>query len=167
LARKRDEWGRFVHEPRTEIVPVEADAETLVRIEAERAKWKAVRFYAENGKGTIAQICERHGITKRQYQTRFRNEGWALRRAPALASRATLVSRMFNVLDVQLGKLEAKAASDEASGNEVALLGSLANTLGKLRAFDGPRDAPTELDSEAMLELRIKIARRIEQLNQG
>ena len=128
--------------------------------------WAIIRHEAEKNIGTEAEIQARHGITKGQFDHRKRAEDWERRRAVAGVSRATIVRKMFRVLNAQINRLERDLQN--TGPNEAALLGSLATTLGKLIEFEKTRGTAHKAPTAKVVEdLRYKIAVRIEQLNQG
>jgi hypothetical protein len=137
------------------------------------ALWLRVQRDYEQNIGTIAELCERHEISEWQLRYRIRSQRWQLRVALPEDSRKRLVNRLLVLLGKQIARLEHRMnvngkrlqSSEDLNAMSTAL-GRLAVTLEKLAAMTKD-EGKTHRESEAMLELRAKIAHRIEQLNQG
>lgn len=139
----------------------------------DHALWLRVQHDYEHKIGTVAQICQTHGVTEQQLRYRIRKRKWKLREARSEDSRQRLIDRLLLLLGRQIGRLELRMNADEKVPPTPEELSTVSNsmarltgTLEKLAAMT-KGDVRTYRESEAMLELRAKIARRIEQLNQG
>ncbi len=88
---------------------------------------------------------------------------------PSVPGTAALINKMRAMLARRLMALEKEPM--DAPEKEMTLLGSMARTLGKLEELQRDRRAAskprTPSASPEMVELRLKIAARIEQLNGG
>jgi hypothetical protein len=142
------------------------------------ADWATIRLAYEDDLGTTLEgICTRHGIGKRALRERIEQEGWTPRRPRSehrnpthvvRASPARLISRMFGALERQVLRMEESGMPP--TDKEVVLLGSMSRTLGKLMDIDQGRrkeGRAKAAPSADLLELRKKIAERIDQLNRG
>jgi hypothetical protein len=144
------------------------------------ADWAAIRHeYEHEPDYTVAGICRRHGISKGRLQRRIDAEDWPLRRPRTTVreriarnppSSQALIQRMINVLAHHVETLE--SSSMNPTEKEIGLLGTASRTLDKLleleerRAEKSARRRPVTASAE-MIELRKKIAERIDQLNQA
>lgn len=129
---------------------------------------EAVRADYEGLVLSVNQICTSHRITRGRLSAMIKQGGWTPRRPKAGASSARLIARMFKVLEQQVTKMEADMKLSD--GKEIVLIGSMARTLGKLIELDARRSKPgprRRAATKSMMELREKVAKRIEQLNQG
>ncbi|MDB5507332.1 MAG: hypothetical protein JWR75_1970 [Devosia sp.] len=125
---------------------------------------REVRHDYERGIGTRSEICEKFLITMNQLKWLVKREDWQRRSIHRVTARKQIIKRLFRILDHNLKHLESKMKT--AGSPEVAMLGSLATTLGKLIELDtarqkSPRAKSATKDIEA---LRRQIARRIDDL---
>ncbi len=123
---------------------------------------------------TTRALCARFAITKYQLQKLVEQEGWTPRKKkkPRSVSRAGLIRRMLEALDRRMCQIEHDDLSPE---QKVAMLASMSRTLVKVLQMEEDRRRGQAQKSGKVVEelaadmddLRKKIAKRIEQLNQG
>lgn len=128
--------------------------------------WPAIRADYENESITIDQIVRTYNVSKPTLYKYIEAKNWPKRRPDRPVSRRTLINRMLKMLDFQTIQMEERmTGSDE---KEVSLLGNMARTLEKLIDIDR-KDAerqPSVKRSREMIELRQKLAARIDQLRE-
>ena len=138
-------------------------------LDSEGPDWDSIRDLYENElKVTTRMIFVRFGITKHALQKRIVAEGWMQRgKGRKGVSRSRLLTRMLEAIDRQLAEIE----TDEKIPIErkVTMMAGLSRTLAKVLQMEKERrkGSKTKDASEELLALREKIAKRIEQLNQG
>jgi len=138
-------------------------------IDANNTDWAAVKVDYDNGKMSVAAVLDRHKITRSALEQVARQEGWRRRSATRAIGRSALISRLFRLLERQIAQFEKNAAETnmtEPGDKEVALLGNLTRNLEKLIDLDvrekgraSKKERRPDIDA-----LRIKVAKRIEQL---
>ena len=124
--------------------------------------WSAIRRDYEDGKGTIADLCDRHHIAEWQFRYRREREKWRLRKSRRVDV-GGLIGRLLGVLDTQLAALE-KTEMPEPIDKQAALLGTMAKTLEKLMELESAEQARKPQEKKEMSELRNKLAERIAKL---
>lgn len=129
--------------------------------------WAAIKLDYEYGAITQGAICDKHGITRGMLTRRARRDLWTLRFATTIPDRATIIRRLFHLLEKQTIQLEEHMTT--TGEKEVAVLGKLASTLEKLIAIDNAETGsrPGRTEDKDMKELRNKLARRIAQLKRA
>lgn len=130
---------------------------------ADAVDWAAVQLDYETNNGTLAEICQRHGVTIAQMRTRRERQGWQLRNDWNLRV-APLITRMMRVLDGQVRELEKQMT--EPVDKNVALLGTMTKTLEKLIELQEAQRAQKPAQRKEVSDIRNKLAARIEQLKQ-
>jgi len=116
---------------------------------------------------TVTEICAAHGITRARLAAMVVEGGWTERRPRSGSSSARLVARMLKLMERQVSRMEQDKTTSE---KDATLLGSMSRTLAKLMEIEASRTKPgpgRKSTSKDLAELRHKLARRIEQLNQG
>ena len=134
--------------------------------------WVRIRDVYEHDHATSCRaICETFGTTKFKLQKHVVDEGWTPRRKvkEKQVSRAKLIRRMLQALDREMTRIE---ASDDPADRKVSALAIMSRTLAKLLQTEASRRHGQTEKSKApasaeLALLREKIAKRIEQLNQG
>lgn len=128
-------------------------------IDLERLK----QDYEGRGK-SLAQLCDEYGISAWSLRMLVREQRWRPRR-PATVDRASLIGRLFYLLERKIDYLERDM--DETNAAESAELGRMVASLDKLIAIEqaeaGRRGAKVRKPSKGMLEIRAQVARRLAQ----
>lgn len=126
--------------------------------------WEAVRADYERTGLTLAQILDRHGITRSRFDYEWKRRDWPRRTTRNKPGRADLVTRLFRMLERQIAQLETEVADNK--DKEVTILGNLTRNLEKLIELDqkqdragNPNEQRTDID-----HLRLRLSRRIAQL---
>jgi hypothetical protein len=128
--------------------------------------WEAVRVAVEAGEMTRVAICRTFRIGRGELARRIKANKWDAAERDDALDRSLLLDGLFWALErqiEQLGKAELVDATKEA-----AVLQRLANSMDELvrlsdkNAGSAPR---TARQTKEMMELRQKIARRIDELN--
>lgn len=128
--------------------------------------WLAVRTAYEDNGETTGAIAKRFGIATRTLQNHVMEDGWRRRYERRQVDRATIITRMFRVLERQIVFMEENMT--ETGEKEVAVLGKLASTLEKLIQIDNAAaETPKAEKTKDMVDLRNKLAERIEQLKRA
>jgi hypothetical protein len=129
--------------------------------------WQAVRAEYESGQGTVAAISARHHTTPKTLHNRATAGGWLRRNTRLEIDRASIIGRMFHLLERQMMQLEENMK--EIGDKEVTVLGKLASTLERLIDIDNADRGATagKVERQDMKELRHKLAQRIAQLKRG
>ena len=125
--------------------------------------WAAVQLDYEQSNGSLADICQRFGVTEAQLRYRRERHGWTMRNEWGLRV-PPLISRMMRVLDAQVRQLEKQMT--EPVDKSVALLGTMTKTLEKLIELDEAQRAKRPAKRKEMSDIRNKLVARIEQLKQ-
>ena len=125
--------------------------------------WAAVQLDYEQSNGSLADICQRFGVTEAQLRYRRERHGWTMRNEWGLRV-LPLISRMMRVLDAQVRQLEKQMT--EPVDKSVALLGTMTKTLEKLIELDEAQRAKRPAKRKEMSDIRNKLVARIEQLKQ-
>lgn len=124
--------------------------------------WAAVQAAYEAGEMPQKEIWETFKVTAAKIRYRRQSEHWAMPTKRRVA-RGTLITAMMRVLAKQIETLEKQMP--EQIDKEATLLGTMAKTLEKLIQLEkgeaGQR--PVQKDLSA---LRLKVAKRLEQLSQ-
>ncbi len=116
---------------------------------------------------TITEICAAHGITRARLAAMVVQGGWTERRPRSGSSSGRLVARMLKLMERQVSRMEKDTTTSE---KDATLLGSMSRTPAKLMEIEASRTKPgpgRKSTSKELAVLRHKLARRIEQLNQG
>lgn len=139
---------------------------------AEATDWAAVKADYDDRVLSVVAILKRYKISRISLERRAASENWTRRTPPRHVGRASLISRLFKVLERQLARLEKKMVENamaDPDDKEVALLGNLTRNLEKLmdleqkeKGTSGARETHTDIDA-----LRSKLAQRIEQLKRS
>lgn len=127
--------------------------------------WAVVRRAYETTDETIKSLCERFGVTKSAFETKFRNQKWLSRQAAKTDLARSTRERLFIVLDRQLVKL-ASVEGDTLSEKEAQQLTELVKNFEKLtntQAVGEDNGGPSQ--KKDMRDLRAKLAKRIDQYN--
>jgi hypothetical protein len=135
--------------------------------------WKAIRADYEDGL-VLSILYVKHGISSSQLSGRINKEAWPRRNRSRVVDRPLIITRMFRVLERQVIDLEMEMSDMARSGTrsgdkEVALLGKLAGTLGKLMEFhaEAGEGRRTKARTRQMTDVHHKLIERIEQLKRG
>ena len=127
--------------------------------------WAAVRTDYHSARESIVGLCRRYGLIKANLLAKAAEEGWKRRRHKT-PERRTIISRMFRLLDRQIIELEENMT--DTGDKEVAVLGRLVSTLGKLIDIENAEvNRPARVQGKDMHELRNRLAERIEQLKRA
>ena len=126
--------------------------------------WTKVQIEVRAATDTRLTICQRHGISLEQLSEHIRTHKWSVPEERSVEDRALLVRKLLVGLETQLEGLKAGAMAE--TGDRVAMLQKLTTTLDKLleieRQMAGNR--PPRRQSREMQELRLKIAKRLDEL---
>lgn len=123
---------------------------------------------------TYVQLHAKYGVSSSQISWRVTTQGWPRRNRSRVVDRPLIITRMFRVLERQVIDLEMEMSDMARSGTrsgdrEVALLGKLAGTLGKLMEFhaEAGEGRRTKARTRQMTDVHHKLIERIEQLKRG
>ena len=132
--------------------------------EAQRQQvdWAAVRRAYETNDGTIKQICTRFRITKGAFENRYRRERWLSRQAMARDPKGKTLAQLFGLLDRQVCKL-ANEAGATLGDKEAQQLSELIKNYDKLAVIERAAGKVEHSENKDMLDLRDKLAKRIDQ----
>lgn len=126
--------------------------------------WTKVQIEVRAATDTRLTICQRHVISLEQLSEHIRTHKWSVPEERSVEDRALLVRKLLVGLETQLEGL--KAGTMAETGDRVAMLQKLTTTLDKLleieRQVAGNR--PPRRQSREMQELRLKIAKRLDEL---
>lgn len=124
--------------------------------------WAAVRRAYETNDGTIKQICARFDITKGAFDSRYRKERWLSRQLLARDPKGRTLAQLFGLLDRQVSKL-ANAAGDTLGDKEAKQLSDLIKSFDKLEEMERAAGKVEPLENKGMVDLRDKLAMRLDQ----
>jgi hypothetical protein len=142
----------------------------------EIARWRRVRTAYEAGELAVTEIEATYGVSHSALQWRARRDLWKRRnRTQTGADRPTIIKRLFRVLEMQVMHLEAEMddmnESKTRSGErEIELLGKLAANVDKLIKLEAATARPEKDDGytdQEVAEMRIRLAKRLDQLKRG
>jgi hypothetical protein len=128
--------------------------------------WEAVRMTVEAGEMTRVGICRKFRISRAELARRIKANKWDVPERDDALDRSLLLDGLFWALERQIEQAGKAELTD--AGKEAAVLQRLAGTLddlirlGDKNAGSAPRSAR---QTKEMVELRQKIARRIDELN--
>lgn len=126
--------------------------------------WDTVAIDYQTGHLTLPALCRKHGITRSTLLLRATRHKWRTLRTED-TDRLILIDMLFGALERQIAHLETVEMT-RTGDKEVVVLGKLAATLEKLVDIEDRSKAPAG-SGENMKELRIKLARRIENLKRS
>ena len=131
--------------------------------------WDAVRKdYAANVL-SLAAICEKHELTRGQFNDAKAQLKWK-RRYSSSPSRNTIINSLFRLIDRVTSNLEIQMSNAEGvvSDKEVNVLGQLVTMMGKLIDIQDSRapKSPTRTTKQ-MTSIREKLAERIAELKRN
>ena len=125
--------------------------------------WMLIQQAVRAATETRLSICSRHGISLEQLVEHIRSHKWSVPEDRADEDRALLVRKLMVGLEQQAEGLKDAMGG---TGDKVATLQKLTTTLDKLleieRSLQGNR--PPRRQSREMLELRARIAKRLDEL---
>lgn len=125
--------------------------------------WTLIQQEVRAATETRLSICSRHRISLEQLVEHIRTHKWSVPEDRAAEDRALLVRKLMVGLEQQM---EGLTNAMGGTGDKVATLQKLTTTLDKLleieRSLSGNR--PPRRQSREMLELRAKIAKRLDEL---
>jgi hypothetical protein len=133
------------------------------------ANWTAIKADYDNGALSVVSILKNHNITRIGLEHVAQREGWKRRTPPKGVGRASLISRLFKVLEQQIVLLETNMRENDMAApgdKEVVLLGNLTRNLEKLLDLEQKEKGRTvnKTRQTNIDALRTKVAKRIEQL---
>ena len=134
-------------------------------VNSQRRSWAHIREAYETSSATLAEICERFGVTKGALEYRCRRDNWLMRSERDPTARSLLLGRMLKVLDQHITRLET-LPMDEHDGKEVGLLSVAVRTFEKLDEMNRAEPGNVPKQKKNMRDLRDKLARRLDQLKQ-
>lgn len=142
----------------------------------EVALWRRVQVAYEAGEMSVIDVATAFGVSRSALQWRAKRDLWKRRnRAQAGRDRATIIKRLFRVLEMQVMHLEMEMdemnKTETRSGErEIELLGKLAANLDKLTKLETATARPEKDDGytdQEVAEMRNKLAKRLDQLKRG
>jgi hypothetical protein len=124
--------------------------------------WDAVGIDYRQGV-KLADIFERHHITRGQFNAHRERAGWA-KRNKAAVNRERLVGRILWLVNHQIKAMETQV--EEGKQADVAVITQLVGALGRLLRFEsGSGKAPKpERETAELKDIRDRLVRRIEEL---
>jgi hypothetical protein len=128
--------------------------------------WDAVRVVVESGKMTRIGICRRFGVSRAEIARRIKANRWDAPERDDAQDRSLLLDGLSWALEQQIDQLGVLKLADPVK--EAAVLHRLASTLetivklGDKASVVGQR---TPRQSKELAELKLKIARRLDELN--
>lgn len=137
-------------------------AAPVARVEPD---WTLVRADYEGDVETVDAVAAKHGITKGRLLYQARARGWRPRNRHHGGGAASLLLRLFRLLERQIHQMESEGAP--MGEKEAAALGKVAATLEKLIEIErasAPRKA-ARTQSKDLQTLRKKVAERFAQLS--
>jgi hypothetical protein len=145
-----------------------ADPDATDLPETPVAGWDAVRADYHAGALTHYGLSRKHGVSLGALHRRIRENKWNDGSRAADADRRLIVAKLFGVVELQaeqIGRLTMTGTGDK----EVSALNKLAATLEKLIALEGAGQtaAAKPPASKDLIEMRARIARRLEEIRKG
>jgi len=137
------------------------------------ARWRRIQTAYEAGELSVTEIATSFGVSRSRLLWRAKRDLWKRRnRTQTGADRATIIRRLFRVLEMQVMHLEAEMddmnRNETRSGErEIELLGKLAANVDKLIKLETATARPEKEDGytdQELAEMRDKLARRLDQL---
>ena len=128
--------------------------------------WDGVRAAVEGGKMTRIGICMKFGVSRADVARRIRANRWDAAERDDAQDRSLLLDGLAWALEQQINRLGALKLADPVK--EAAVLHRLAATLGtivKLGDKASVASQRTPRQSRELAELKLKIARRLDELN--
>ncbi len=124
--------------------------------------WDAVEIDYRGG-SKLADLFERHGLTKGEFDHHRRTANWPVRNKAPI-NRDRLVGRIYWLINHHLRAMEKEV--DEGRLADLRLLNQLVGSLGKLLRFEtGSASAGTDKErTRDLRDMREKLVRRIEEL---
>jgi transposase-like protein len=153
------------------------------------SKWASVAADYIGGDLTVAQICERYGISQKALYEQVKDQGWPLRsaggqssrevrqrRRGAKTARKTLIARLYRALEQKMSEFESRqpdgvqTAADHE--RDTRTLNTMVRLFERLSALDEKgRDKKASAGSDAGMgvttdarAVREDLARRLERL---
>lgn len=130
--------------------------------------WMAVRTDYEDLTLPITDLLAKHAISESTLYDRIRKQGWPNRQPAKPVTRTALIERLYRLLEGQIRQLETELRG--AGDKQVALLGALTRNLEKLTEMERKErgeKARTPKRKADISALRAKLARRIDEINNG
>jgi hypothetical protein len=125
--------------------------------------WVAIRHAYEHSEETIKQICTRFGVTKGSLENRYRKDHWPSRRSDIAGRRRSTLSRLFAVLETQVGKL-ARADNTTLGDKEANQLTEMIKNFDKLTSMErADTDNGGPAQNKDMRAKREKLTRLIDE----
>jgi hypothetical protein len=128
-------------------------------------KWELVRLQVKAGEMTRNRICAEHGITMQRLAARIRENRWDVEEDATERDRIILLGLAYRVLErllIQLAEGEMSPTGERESVALGRLLTSLDRTIALETRITGRK--PTPRQSREMVELRAKIAKRLDEI---
>jgi len=127
--------------------------------------WDGVGIDYEARELTIAQVCNKHGLTPGQFNHANKTLGWHRRNAEPV-NRGVIIKRLYRLLSRMLETLERDMTT--VSETEVNVLGKLVLSMGKLIEIETATNAKsTPRQTRDMHDIRRKLVARIEELKRS
>jgi transposase-like protein len=123
--------------------------------------WAAVRRAYELTNETIKDICQRFGVTKSAFESRWRKESWLSRQAANRDRHSSTRDRLYALLERQVSKL-ANASGTTLGDKEAQQLTELVKNFDKLSASDAVPDNGGPMQDD-IREIRRKLVQRFVQ----
>jgi hypothetical protein len=127
--------------------------------------WELVRLQVRAGEMTRNRICAEHGITAQRLAARIKENRWDVDEDATERDRTILLGWGYRVLERLLIQL-AECEMSETGEREGVALGRLMTSLDRMIALETRITGrkPTPRQSREMVELRAKIAKRLDEL---
>jgi len=142
----------------------------------EVALWRRVQLAYEAGEISVTDVAAAFGVSRSALQWRAKRDLWKRRnKTQTGADRSSIIKRLFRVLEMQVMHLELEmdemTKTETRSGErEIELLGKLAANVERLTKLETATAKPEKDDGytdQEVAEMRIKLAKRLDQLKRG